>query len=51
MHMLQPPFLAAAGIAVATGCVLAATAALWVAYGDRVYFDTIMTGLASCLSF
>lgn len=31
--------------------VLLGTAALWVAYGDRVYFDTIMTGLASCFSF
>lgn len=34
-----------------TGIVLLGTTALWVAYGDRVYFDTIMTGLASCFSF
>lgn len=33
------------------GIVFLGTIALWVAYGDRVYFDTIMTGLASCFSF
>jgi len=43
----------ASSLAIITGVgvVLLGTGALWVAYGDRVYFDTIMTGLASCFSF
>lgn len=43
----------AATLAIIAGVslVLAGTTALWVVYGDRVYFDTIMTGLASCFSF
>ena len=45
------PSAATALIAVAVVAVLTGTAALWVAYGDRVYFDSIMNGLASCFSF
>ncbi len=43
--------LAIAGLSSATFAVLAATFALWVAYGDRVYFDTLVNGFASCFSF
>jgi len=50
-HQSVLPSMTTTVIAVATGFVLAGTIALWMTYGDRVYFDTIMTGLASCFSF
>lgn len=43
--------LAIAGLSSAVLVVLAATTALWVAYGDRVYFDALVNGFASCFSF
>ncbi|MEM1049177.1 MAG: hypothetical protein AAGL24_23695 [Pseudomonadota bacterium] len=43
--------LAVAGLSTATFVVLAATTALWLSYGDRVYFDTLVNGFASCFSF
>lgn len=46
--LFSPAYLV---IGIASGLVLAGTISLWVHYGERVYFDTIMTGLASCFSF
>lgn len=44
------PLAVTATMAAVFGAIAAATAMLWIAYGDRVYFDAIMNGLASCFS-
>lgn len=40
-----------AGMSAFFGALTLIAAVLWVVYGDRVYFDAIMTGLAGCFSF